>query len=357
MVHHTNQDKLNMVLVYGECHQNASEAVRCYRARFPDRPTPDRKSFVALCTNLATYSSFKKGKVPRRKRVTTDENVALVLQTVENNPQTSLQKLKDETNITVSSCRRILKGNRFFPYKIHLVHHLQPEDYQRRLNFLAHFHILLEENPNLLNQIMWSDESRFHNNGVINRHNCRYWSRENPNWMRQTKFQTRFGVNVWCGIVNGYIIGPYLYHEHLTSVRYLQFLQNDLPLLLQNVGIDVNTMWFHQDGAPAHNSNIVMNHLNVTFPGKVISTNGDLRWPARSPDLTPMDFYLWGYLQNEIYKEPIEDMADLYNKIYATIAAINRNTLLRVCRTILLYRFAMCVYENGNNFEHLIRPH
>ena len=114
MVHHTNQDKLNMVLVYGECHQNASEAVRCYRARFTDRPTPDRKSFVALCTNLATYGSFKKGKVSRRKRVTTDENVALVLQTVENSPQTSLEKLKDETNITVSSCRRILKGNSFF---------------------------------------------------------------------------------------------------------------------------------------------------------------------------------------------------------------------------------------------------
>ena len=126
--------------------------------------------------------------------------------------------------------------------------------------------------------------------------------------------------------------------------------------MIQNVGIDVNTMWFHQDGAPSHNSNIVMNHLNVTFPGKGISTNGDLRWPARSPDFTPMDFYLWGYLQNEIYKEPIET-ADLYNKIYATIAAIKRNTLLRVCRNELLYRFAMCVYENGNNFEHLIRPH
>jgi hypothetical protein len=100
-----------------------------------------------------------------------------------------------------------------------------------------------------------------------------------------------------------------------------------------------------------------MNHLNVPFLGKVISTNGDLRWPARSPDLTPLDFYLWGYLQNEIYKEPIEDMADLYNKMYANIATMNRNNLLRVCRTELLYRFAMYVYENGNNFEHLIRPH
>ncbi|CAH0551598.1 unnamed protein product [Brassicogethes aeneus] len=188
---------------------------KCFRScALLSRPTPGRKSFVALCTNLATYGSFKKETVPRRKRDTTDKNVALVLQS-------------------------------------------------RRLNFLTHFRILLEENPNLLNQILWSDESRFNNNEVINKHNCRYWSQENPNWIRQTKFQTRFGVNVWCGIVNGYIVGPYLYHEHLTSVRYLQFMQNDLPLLLQNLGIDVNTMWFHQDGAAAPNSNIVMNHLNA----------------------------------------------------------------------------------------------
>ena len=27
---------------------------------------------------------------------------------------------------------------------------------------------------------------------------------------------------------------------------------------------------------------------------------GPLEWPARSPDLTPMDFWLWGYLKEKV---------------------------------------------------------
>lgn len=353
MVFHTNEDKLNMILIYGECRKNASEAERLYEIRFPDRPLPDRKTFVSLCSNLKDYGSFKKPKTTRRKRIATDENIALVLQ-VENNPNVSVRQLTEETNIARSTCHRILKINKFFPYKVHLVHHLIPGDNERRLDFLSQFSIILEENPNLLDKIMWSDESRFHNNGVITRHNCRYWSQTNPRWMRQTRSQKRFGVNVWCGIINGYIVGPYLYHDNLTGARYLDFLQNDLQLLLRNLPVQLDTMWFHQDGAGPHNHHNVINYLNQTYPGRWIGTNGVLRWPARSPDITPLDFYLWGFLKSEVYKEPIEDMADLYNKIYASVAAINRHTLLKVCRSELLNRFTMCVNENGNNFEHLL---
>lgn len=51
-----------MVLIYGECHKNAYAAVRLYEVRFPERPRPDRKTFVSLCANLDNYGSFKKQK-------------------------------------------------------------------------------------------------------------------------------------------------------------------------------------------------------------------------------------------------------------------------------------------------------
>jgi len=31
---------------------------------------------------------------------------------------------------------------------------------------------------------MFSDEATFHNNGQLNRHDCHYWSVENPHWFR-----------------------------------------------------------------------------------------------------------------------------------------------------------------------------
>ena len=37
--------------------------------------------------------------------------------------------------------------------------------------------------------------------------------------------------------------------------------------------------------------------LLLLFPGRLISLRGDVEWPARSPDLSPCDVFLWGYLK------------------------------------------------------------
>ena len=50
------------------------------------------------------------------------------------------------------------------------------------------------------------------------------------------------------------------------------------------------------DGATAHTSRRAMGILRKMFPGHLISLRGDIGWPARSPDLNPCDFILWGYI-------------------------------------------------------------
>src|SRR5580765_6641648 len=62
-------------------------------------------------------------------------------------------------------------------------------------------------------------------------------------------------------------------------------------------------MYFQQDGAPPHYSRLVTEHLNLTFPGRWIGRGGPINWPARSPDLTPLDFYLWGHLKEKVYHD------------------------------------------------------
>ena len=66
--------------------------------------------------------------------------------------------------------------------------------------------------------------------------------------------------------------------------------------------------WFQQDGATAHTAMITMNCLRQIFPGRLISLRGDVNWPARSPDLAPCDFFLWGYRPNTL--------EDLINNIH-----------------------------------------
>lgn len=73
-------------------------------------------------------------------------------------------------------------------------------------------------------------------------------------------------MNVWAGIVNDYLIGPYLLPTRLNGRCYRIFLEEVLPELLQEVPIGVrNQMWFQHDGAPAHFSMEVRNYLDATF--------------------------------------------------------------------------------------------
>ncbi|KAJ4433406.1 hypothetical protein ANN_15665 [Periplaneta americana] len=37
------------------------------------------------------------------------------------------------------------------------------------------------------------------------------------------------------------------------------------------------------------------------FPGRRIGRTGPIRWPPRSPDLTPLDFFFWGFIKDRVY--------------------------------------------------------
>ncbi|KMQ81391.1 transposable element tc3 transposase, partial [Lasius niger] len=87
------------------------------------------------------------------------------------------------------------------------------------------------------------------------------------------------------------IIGPFFFIETtVTGCVYLDMLQNfALPQLEELQPI----VYFQQDGAPPHWLTAVREHLNETFPNRWIGRGGPIPWPPRSPDITPLDFFLW----------------------------------------------------------------
>ena len=49
---------------------------------------------------------------------------------------------------------------------------------------------------------------------------------------------------------------------------------------------------FQLDGAPPHLGLHVRDALDREYPNRWIGRDGPTSWPARSPDLTPLDFFL-----------------------------------------------------------------
>jgi len=70
-------------------------------------------------------------------------------------------------------------------------------------------------------------------------------------------------------------------------------------------------MWFLHDEAPPHFSLRVRNHLNRHYPERWIGRGSSVSWSPRSSDLTPLDFYLWGYLKNVVYQTPVNNEEDM----------------------------------------------
>ncbi|CAK1553272.1 unnamed protein product [Leptosia nina] len=62
------------------------------------------------------------------------------------------------------------------------------------------------------------------------------------------------------------------------------------------------------DGTTAHTARVSMDLLRENLPQKLISRFGDIPWPPRSPDLTPMDFFLWGYLKEREFTPIIREL-------------------------------------------------
>ncbi|PSN47232.1 hypothetical protein C0J52_16550 [Blattella germanica] len=127
----------------------------------------------------------------------------------------------------------------------------------------------------------------FNFNGTVNRHDYVYWAPENPH-VRVDNAVNLQGVHVWCGLSSRGLIGAFLFDATITGEVYLE-----------------------------------MDNLQ----GRWIGRRGPIEFPPRSPDLTPMDFYLWGTVKDEVYRRKSRTREELRQEITAACAAISIETL------------------------------
>ncbi|RLU24746.1 hypothetical protein DMN91_002836 [Ooceraea biroi] len=253
--------------------------------------------------------------------------------------------------------KTIKKSLGWHPFKRHTRQKLKPGDMPRRLNLcewiIEHVNLNDAGNDVFLKNILWSDEAIFGSDGCINRHNEHHYAERNPHCRKQTKIQGRWTVNVWLGIIGDHVIGPEFIQGYVNAQYYIDFLLHRLNELLEDVPLAHRIgMMFQQDGHPAHSSRLARNILNKKFPEKWIGLHGPREWPPRSSDLTPLDFFAWGFLKNKVYETLPENAEVLKNRIRNACTEITLLMLKRV-RESFMRKIALCLEENGGYIEHL----
>lgn len=285
---------------------------------------------------------------------TTAEHVSLVRNEIIRNPRKSIRKIAASTGIKKSSVHVILKKKlTLHPYKIQIVQQLNENDYPLR-ETLARTMLERFRTARTLGNILFSDEAHFHIDGYVNKQNMRYWSSNNPKERHQKRAHC-LKTTVWCAISGNGIIGPYFFNqgETVTAPVYCRMIDEFLlPQLQLYPGYNNRTL-FQQDGATPHTARVSMEKLRSIFPNKLISKYGDIPWAPRSPDLTPCDFFLWGYLKSKVYDTNPQTIEALQENIRREVRKITPALCRRVMEN-LRARFQECIEENGRHLDDIV---
>ena len=101
----------------------------------------------------------------------------------------------------------------------------------------------------------------------------------------------------------------------------------------QGRNMSVPRVWWAQEGAPAHKGVAVRDRLQEVFPHRVIGMGHAVEWPPRSPDFTPCEFCLWGYLKQKVFMPgPPRNLDKLETRIRDEVRAMRRTRIVPSCR-------------------------
>jgi hypothetical protein len=119
----------------------------------------------------------------------------------------------------------------------------------------------------------------------------------------------------------------------VAGVTYLAMLQN---WLLPQMSEDSEDIIFQKDRAPPYWHQDYQRFLNESLPQQWIGCirKEDLAlqlWPLGSPDPTPCDFFLWGFVKEAVYVPSLPTtLDDLKNCITTAVNSVTHDILLWV---------------------------
>ncbi|GFU69662.1 putative transposase [Trichonephila clavipes] len=233
-----------------------------------------------------------------------------------------------ERNFASVKCHEMVEGT---PGNTLVALHFKYDQARRRFIEWAQNEIAVV--PDFHKRIWFSDEVHFWLNGYVNKQNYRIWSEANPKVYVETPLHPE-KLTVWCALWAGGIIGPYFfknYEGHNVTVngdRYRAMITNFFIPELNNH--DVQELWFQQDGATCHTARATIDLLKDTFGDHLLSRFGPVNWSPISCDLTPLDYFLWGYVKSLVYADKPQTLDHLEDNIRRVIADIRPQMLEKV---------------------------
>lgn len=317
------------------------------------QPLGIKRRFVYLTIQRIreTGSIKNRPKSGRPKGIRTKECIKRIREKIRRNPRRSGRKLAKQENVSLSSMQRLLKIDLGLkPYKKRKLHGLSSQQMVKRHQRAKA--LLKRHGAEGVKKIVFSDEKLFVVEEKFNAQNHRIYAmaiEDVPKKIRNVqRFQNKSSTMVWAGVgYNGKIPLKFIKKGVKINSRYYidEILQSTVDPNVYTLYPDGDFI-FQQDSAPAHMAKVTQQWLDLHFPGFIATAE----WPPSSPDCNPLDYFVWGYLEEKVN-----------SKIHRSIESLERCLerewkkmdidLVRAAIDSWRRRLALVVKHKGDRFE------
>ena len=307
-----------------------------------------RRELEASAGDVETVAKRKR----HEERSDTTRNTQFVQQVqeiVDENPSKSMRAIARDFNVSEGLIRRVVHED--LRYKSYVMRRGQFMSAQTRNQRLIRGKRLLSKlkHPEVPNMLwFFSDEKNFDQDQKINRRNDR-WLCSNPTEVPRV-MHTKFPATVMVlGVVSneGHIMPPHFFQQGLrvNAVAYIEVLETVVKPWIDSVRGD-RPYIFQQDSAPSHKAMTTQDWMAENFYDHITPN----LWPPSSPDLNPLDYYVWGVVERETNKHPHNTISSLKDAITTTMINMNKEHLIRACSRFRS-RIESVIAANGDFIE------
>lgn len=259
-----------------------------------------RKSFIyRTIKRLRDTGGVKDRPRSGRPRTACSKNrIKIVRDRIRRNPRRSARKLAATTNTSRSSMQRILSNHLGVkPYRRVKRHGLTIKNKEERVKRCKL--LLKRRGLKSAEKVIFSDEKMWVLEESYNSQNDRVYSlsiKDIPTNVRMVnRYQNSSATMVWGAVSHrGKLPLKFIRKDIKIDSAYYQS-----KILIAHMKPEADRLYpeggwiFQQDSAPAHKAKVNQEWLRSNSPD-FISTQ---EWPASSPDLNPLDYFVWGKLQ------------------------------------------------------------
>ena len=334
--------------------RNINFCEQAYQERFGGQRPLYRKTIFRIVSRFKNghLENQNKGRSGRRKTARLNDNIEAVRELISLNETLSIAEINRYIpGISKSSIHNILRIDlEYYPYKVSLGQRLTQQHKTDRLEFCMNVQDLIDHDNSWHQICYFSDESTFKLSAPINRQNNRYWRSDAGFEPRVHQVHRTFQkLNVWCALHYQHgIIGPYIFSSGtINGEKYRDMLEN---YFFPQIRFNFSGQYFMQDGARPHTAHDTIALLHRHFQNRVISSGTNTIWPPNSPDLTPLDYWLWPYIKARVYCPPPASLAVLRHRIIQVIRDIPPEMVKNAIKNFPI-RCNLCMTANGGHFK------